>query len=329
MADILQALNWLNYGSSSTIQPMNRFWIDQIRDPDLTDDEKQDIIRSLAGSVSHIADPYEKAELLVNCGAYAHQLKMAGVPAEWLAQAEKLYSNDAHRQAVAVWMQYIVRRSESQFQQAVALARRARRLFTELADLHLSKKIFEVESWYRGRVIDMTSELIASPEDVFELLFEFHGSYLSASSAQLKAILADFLAGGDQARIHDVMQQLLGVSFKASMPEETGEALAYCGVIHWLFENHDEAINFFRSAMTQFIPGSHDYALLRWMLGLASFQNPAARMDGIVQMEKCIENFDCLRQDAIHSNNKFEGDLYAVYLIAMKRVLRKKISDTI
>lgn len=329
MADILQALTWLNQWGESKIESMSRFWINQIEDPNQVEGEKKDTIRVLAGSIRNIVNPLEKAEILVHCGVHGYRLSMMDEAINWLDQAEKLYIYDTHRQAVTYWIQYLVHRKSGKYQRAVTLAWRARRQFWELADQSLIRKQYEIEGWYRGRIIDMTCDLIDSPEVVFELLFEYHGTYLITSSAQIKAKISEFLENGATEEVLDKMQLLLGVSLKASQPEETGEALAFCGVIHWLFDNRTEALQFLRSALTQFIPGSHEYAYICWMIGLAMFDHPGERHEAIQQMENSIVYIDSLRKAQIQKNHPGEANLFEVYQSAMRRVLRTMISRAV
>ena len=212
MADMLQALNWLNLQSPSEIQQMSRFWIDHIQEPDLTEEEKKDIIRSLANSIRTIVNTHEKAEILANCGAYGYQLGMDQDSLIWLDQAEKFYIDDIHRQAVTNWMQYIIHRAAGRFQRAVEQARHALRLFSDLADQSLTRKQHDLEGWYRGHLIDMTCDLIDGPEVVFELLFVVPGTFLNTSSAQIKAKLVESLEKGDTETALEDAQLLLGIS---------------------------------------------------------------------------------------------------------------------
>ncbi len=327
IADMMQAINWLNHQSRTDIEQMSRFWIEHIQDPDLTEEEKKEIIRSLAGSIRNIAKTHEKAEILANCGAYGYQLGMDQDALTWLDQAEKLYIEDVHRQGVTNWMQFIVHRSAGRLQPAVEKARRAIRLFFDLANQSLARKQHEIESWYRGRLIDMTCDLIDTPEVAFELLFFVPDTFLKPSSAQIKARIVESLVKGDTEKALDEMQLLLGISAKASKPEETGEALGFCGTIHWRLNDHPEAIRFFRAAMTQFIPGSHAHVLLRWMLGLALFERAKERYEAIQLMEACLGDIDRLRQKAVQNNQENDAGLYEVYHLAMRRVLGLKISN--
>lgn len=329
MADMLSALNWLNQQSPSEIQQMSRFWINHIQESDLTEEEKKDIILSLASSIRTIGDTHEKAEILANCGAYGFQLGVHQDSLIWLDQAEKLYIDDIHRQAVTNWMQYIVHRADRRFQRAVNQAQRALRLFSDLADQSVTRKQHELEGWYRGRLIDMTCDLIDAPEVVFELLFVIPGTFFNPSSAQIKAKLVEALEKGDTEKVFDDMQLLMGVSSKTSLPEETGEALGFCGVIHWVLDNQVEATQFFRSAMTQFNPGSHPYVMLRWMLGLALFSRTPEHYEAISQMESSINEIDSLRKKAVQKNQNDEANQYAAYQLAMRRVLRNQINNQV
>jgi hypothetical protein len=331
MIDILQGLTWLNREKTTEIPDTTRFWIERIADPGVSDDDRKDIIDNLVRSVGRARRASEQAEILVNCSAYGYELNLVDEAVIWLQLAASLYehTHDTHRQAVTFWMLYIVQRAIGQYQRAFDQARKARRLFSDLASHHMVREQIADESWYRARILDMTCDLVSSPEDVFEWMFEFHGTRLCASSAQIKSKLVEYLERREFDRAVQTMQLLLGVSLRSSDPLETGEALAYCGVVNWVLENRTEAIQFFRSAMTLFIPASHEHALVRWMLSLALFATPAERFNAITNMETSIDHFDCLRQSATYQNHMNERDWYALHHIAMKRVLRTKISGAI
>jgi len=331
MISILDALEWLNWGRKTELPDNTRFWINQLENLDLTNSEKKSIIESLIGSLGRIKKVAEMAEVLVYCAAYGYRLNMVEDALKWLDQTDNLYdyTGDYHRQAVTHWMRFTVKRALGRYESAFNHARRARRIFTEMAEQCRARAQASAESWYSGRIQDMTCDLISAPEDMFEWMYEFHGSFLSPSAAQLKDRLAEYLGKRSFEKTDESMQLLLGISLKSYDPKESGEALAYCGVIHWVLENQTEAIQFFHSAMTQFVPRTHEYALLSWMLGLALFGKSADRGRAITHMEDSIEAFEELRKASIYKNQIDRRDWYAIHHIVMKRVLRLKISSII
>jgi hypothetical protein len=325
--EIETALQWVNWESPSAISDSVRYWIGRIMDPILPAEERLATMADLIKVVGRISDPLEKAEILIYCGGQGYVLGDMDHAAKWLINAAELYEycHDSHRRATALWMLFIVQRGRGKYRQAFDIARRARLLFIELADDRLQKKETAADSWYRGRILDMTCELISSPEDMFECLFEFQGSNLSPSAAEIKNRIAIQVEKKDYKKTGDEMQLLLGITFRSLCPQETAEALAFCGVVSWVLEDKKGAINYFRSAMTLYIPASFEYSVLQWMLGLGLFTIPMEVYSAIQQMEASIRNFDQLRIKAIHENHMEHREWFATHHSAMKRVLRTMV----
>jgi len=328
--EIEQALGWINWENPSEISDSNQYWIGRIGDRNISEVERKDTIDDLAKAVRRLPNPLEQAEILIFCGTRGYLLGMLDEAVGWLQKAADIYEYcaDHHRYATALWILFIVKRGEGKYKQAFDLARRSRRLFDEIANDRLIKKRVEEESWYRGRILDMTCDLISSPEDMYECLFEFHGSNLSPSAAEIKNRIATQVEKKDYQKTGDEMQLLLGITLRSLIPQETAESLAFCGVVSWVLEDKSGAIQFFRSAMTQYIPASFEYAVIRWMLGLALFAFPADHYSGITNMEASIRDFDKLRLKATHENKLDQKDWFAIHYSAMKRILRTQVEGT-
>lgn len=330
MIDIKLVFGWINWEYPSEITESSHFWTSRIADETISADERVLIIRDLAKSVAHFSNPLEQAEILVQCGVLGYQLGLTDEPAGWLDLAADLYqyNHDEHRFAVTLWLLFIVLRGTGLYRQAYDRARKARNLLTEIANERLLQKRIEFESWYRGRVLDITFDLVSSPEDMFECLFEFQGSSLSLPSSEIKSRIASQIQKKNFSQIDREMQLLLGMTLHSLDTNETGEALAFCGVVSWLLEDRSDATNFFRSAMTQYIPGSFRYAVVEWMYGLALFDNPHDTAHAITIMQKSMHEFDELRVKAVHENQMDKGDWFATYQSAMRRALRTSIENT-
>jgi len=93
-------------------------------------------------------------------------------------------------------------------------------------------------------------------------------------------------------------------------------------------EDRPGAIQFFRSAMTQYVPHSFEYAVLQWMVGLALFARESDYDNAINHMEASIQAFDKLRQKSIHENRPEQANWFAIHHSAMKRILRKQVENT-
>lgn len=330
MIDIEAALAWINWEHPSEISDPNQYWIGRIDDGSVPAVERNDIIDDLADSAKRLPNPLEQAEVLVFCGARGYLLGMTDEAIGWLENAADIYEYcaDKHREASVLWILYITKRGQGKYKQAFDLARRSRRLFSAIADQRLVRKNFQEESWYRGRILDMTCDLISSPEDVFEGLYEFHGSELSPSAVEIKNRIANQVERKAYQKTGDEMQLLLGTTLRSANHLETAEVLAYCGVISWVLEDKSGAIQFFRSAMTQYIPNSFEYAILQWMVGLAMFAFPSDQSSAINHMEASILAFDKLRQKANHANRLEQANWFAIHHSAMKRILRTQVENT-
>jgi hypothetical protein len=322
-------LGWLNWENPTEISDSSRFWIGRAADNSLSVEEKKTIIQNLANSLGRLPNPLEQAEILVYCSTFGYQLGMFNEAESWIELAADLYeySHDSHRFAIALWLLFIIQHGRGQFRKAYGFARRSRNIMIDQANERLMKKRIAEESWYRGRILDITFDLVSSPEDMFECLFEFQGSNLFFSAAEIKSRIASQMELKDFSKIDQEIQLLLGITLHSLVPGETGEALAFCGVVSWVLENKSDARNFFRSAMTQYLPGTFHYAVVQWMFGLALFTNPVNYAHAISVMEKSIHDFDQLREKAIHENKMDRREWFATYNSAMKRVLRTRVGS--
>ncbi len=330
MIEVEPALAWINWEYPSEISDSNQYWISRIGDSSLPVVERKDTIGNFANAARRLPNPLEQAEILAFCGALGYLLGMVDEAIGWLHTATEIYGfcEDKHRQATVLWILYKVMRGQGKYKQAFDLARRSRRLFAELADERLVKKQVQEESWYRGRILDMTCDLISSPEDMFECLYEFQGSALGPSAFEIKNRIATQVEKKEYQKTGNEIQLLLGITLRSLNPAETAEALAYCGVISWVLEDRPGAIQFFRSAMTQYVPHSFEYAVLQWMVGLALFARESDYDNAINHMEASIQAFDKLRQKSIHENRPEQANWFAIHHSAMKRILRKQVENT-
>lgn len=327
MIEIGTVASWINWESPTEISNETLPFIETLQDPELTDDQRRDILQDVYSVVRRTTNMLERAEILIYCGAQAFELNMIEDAGRWIDTAATNYEHfhDNHRFAVALWMLFIVRRRQGHYRVAFSQAVRARNFFIEKASERAQKKQIEEESWYRGRIIDMTCDLVSSPEDMYELLFEFSGSKLSPSAMDIRNKVSTYLERRQFARIEQEIQLLLGITIRSSNPQETAEAFSFCGVVAWLLDEKEEAVNFLRSAMTLYVPNSFEYAVLEWMLGLALFKNKLNYAMAIQMMERSIQDIESQRLKAIRENELDKSIWFAAHHLAMKRILRTNL----
>lgn len=323
MVDVDQALDWLDDESGTRLTPATQTRINNFYAPGLTQTQRRNTILALLRTVAGLPDPFEQAEVFTHCGVFFYRLMQMTDAIRWLQQANEYYQylGDAHRQACTSWMLYRVMRSSGQYPRAFDRGRRARVLFKDKAFTYHQMQHAGRETWYQGREVDLTVDLISTPEDSFEWLFEFHGTRMSPSAMQVKDRAQEHI----ERRLFDDanrdLQTLLEITGKSRECAETGEALAYCGVGEWVMERQMNALYYFRSALTQYIASPHEYALLTWMLGLAEWSFPDLRSKSIATLESAIHKMDELRQSATWQNDSTRREWYAMHFVAMRRVL--------
>lgn len=327
MIDIGTAYSWIDADRPSSLSPTDSYYIGRSQDISLSDAEKRAILLSFYNANIRLPDLQEKAEIIAYCGMRGYELSMIDESGGWLQSAAELFEicADQHRLAVALWMAHIWRRAKGQYRNSYDLARRAVRIFEEREREHRRIKNKTKANWYQGKIQEMTADLVSSPEDVFELLFEFQGSALSPAALTIRKRLSNRVEGSNFDGISRDIELLLGISLCSTRPEETAEAFAFVGVIHWILENHGDAVKYLRSALTQYQPSSFQYPVVQWMAGLVLFSRDPAR--AISLMEKSVQEFDALRQEAIHQNQMDRHDWFARYYMAMKNVLRRRVDE--
>ena len=322
------ALSWLNRENLSCLSNSSRFWIDHFHNADLEDEERLETINSLVQTVPGIQDPLEQAEVLTYCAVFLYRMRRVDEAVQRLKRANDIYQyvGDGHRQAVTCWMLYRTMRAQGSYARAFDQGKRARALMQVKAGQYALQQLANTESWYRARIIEFTVELVSTPEDMFEWLFEFHASRMSPAAAQVRARLRDFIERRLFPQAEQEMRVLIDMTRAGCSVEETGEAQACCGIAEWVMEHQMNALYFFRAALSQYIPGGHEYAVLTWILGLGQNTFPNLRAKSFGSMQSAVDQFDALRVQAIRLNDPTRRDWYALHHVAMERVLRQRIA---
>lgn len=327
MVDVDQALGWLNEERGSAVSPTTQSQINEFYRPGLSQAERRSRVVVLLRTAATLTDPFEQAEVFTNCGVFFYRLMQYDESIRWLQQADDYYRylEDKHRQSMTSWMLYLVMRAIGQYRRAFNQGRRARILLQDKARQYRQLQAPGTESWYQGREVDFIVRLISTPEDSFEWLFEFNGTRMSRSAMQIK----DRAQENIERRMFDDadrdIKTLLEITGKSRESAQAAEALAFAGVAEWVMERQMNALYYFRSALTQYVPCPHEYALLTWMMGLAEWSFPDLRPKSMAKLESAIQKVEELRQEAVWKNETTRRDWYTVHFVAMRRVLTRLI----
>jgi hypothetical protein len=160
---------------------------------------------------------------------------------------------------------------------------------------------------------------------MYEWLFEFEKSLMTGSPRQITDTLRDLVEKREFDKTYPTMRLLREIVRKSVDCKESAEAWAYCGVTAWLMESKQDAVEYLRQARTQYIPSSHQHAVISWMLGLIQISMPTNHGKAISNMENAVECFEVLRKEAIRQNQTAISEWYQIHHKAMKRVLNSMI----
>lgn len=329
MKDMDEALQWLNWESASRLSSSTRFWIDRFDLPTLDSLEREEIVNALERLVKGVFDALEQAEILTFAGAFHFALAHFNEAEIDLTAANNFYEylDNWHRHAVTTWMLYLVKRAKGDYRQAFDQGKRARAHFLQLANHYRQLGNRNAESWYYARIHDLTAYLVDTPVDMFQWLFEFHGSRLSNSAVQIRDHLHLMVANHTADQAKDDIDALIDITRHSVDCQETGEAFAWCGMAEWQMGKQMSSLYYFRAALSQYLPGSHEYAVLTWVLGLAEIAIPQMKSKAIVTLERGIQRMERLQIQSVEENDHHKRDWYALTHQAMRRVLRKLISE--
>ncbi len=320
MTTMLDALDWLNKENNSLLSPgslqkIARFWnggLDAIG--------RMDLAKSLLNDANGMGNLFERAEMHSVCAAIFYQMMALQEARLWLKQAQAFYESaeDTHRQAVTGWMLYIVLRAQGNYRSGFMQGKLARDRFLEKERQYAILNYAPLRDWYKNTALRISREMIRTPEVMYEWLFEFRGSRLSDVAVQVRERLRQAIEIQDFDGADREAEALVEITRGARLSEEYGEALACRGSAEWTMERRMNAIYSFREALAQFMPNTHAYAMLTWMLGLAQYTFPTLRTAGITTLQRAIDLTDRLRIKAVRDNAVEECEWYALHLEAMK-----------
>ncbi len=329
MITLSQSLQWLNREDQGHLTHKSQLSLWQVRDTNILDSEKDRIVEALIYDTHSPKDPFEKAEVLLNCAEIQSGRNRHSEAEGYISKAIRFYEakGDPYRTAVTRWMLHLVWWKLLANNMAHNEARMARKIFTDLRKVKSAIPDVTSVKWFTEQIDQMDEDLISTPEEAYEWLTQFEESHLESQAHHTSYAISDAMLNKRFSHAYQKMEQLLEITQGSLDPKETGEALAFCGLTAYQTGNCQEAVRLIRHACATYSPEGHHQAATRWMLGMVQWSMPNGASKAIQTCSNCISYIEKLRIRADQKNRAEERDWYAEHLPIMKSVLTKKIQS--
>jgi hypothetical protein len=324
-----QAITWLNWEKQSHLSLDSLGMLRQITDPNVEENRKQFLLNELENCSREMADPLERAEVLVYSSKEWLQRSCLDRACQLAKDAKFIYESpegkDQHRQAVIAWIMQVILVNQLEFGSAFSNASMARLNFRNQAEIYKNKLDDDRMNWYHERVNEMAVDLAVFPEEAYEWLGKFEGSHLSGAAQDVKSAIRASIQKKNFPKAYQQIEILRQITQKNVDTRIRAEAYAFCGVAAVHIGNYQMGLQLFKSALANTTPTNHEYACIRWMMGLTQTSLPAERAKGIEHLETSIQNFESLRDTADHKNKPDAREWYEIQLVTMRKVLKNLV----
>ncbi len=320
-----QVLDWLNRYTITQLTPENQRLFNLIKKDSVPEQEKLKFLDDLINVSTLLQNLLEEAELETACGVASFARERWDDAIRLFTSAHDIYEHvhDLHRQVVVELLQFLACHAQGQELQAIYWADLTRTHLLRLSRTAAQEHKREVERWYRDALIDLMSDLLQVPAYVYEWQFMFHSSLLNPPAQACKERILHLLKTDDFLQVFHELDFLLWISQRTGQAGEFAEALAFRGLIVLKMKKPEEAGYFFKAAMVQSAPGSYEYHLMRWLLGLAQYPGVQWRYQATENMLACIRAFYELKQKADQQNNASAFTWFDILVEAMQRMVKR------
>jgi tetratricopeptide (TPR) repeat protein len=318
----------LNMNSKTALNDRNRFWVDEIADHAQSAADRQLKIQYLLEAACQRLGMREEAEIHANCGYWSMQDDNYAQASGSFQRAVTLYRQleDPHREGIMRWYLFISEQWFGRYTSAFLQAKQARRNFLHQEKLFSRLQKKTQRGWYEKQIGRMTCAIIEVPQLAYECIFEFHGNRIDETAEKMRRSLQGLMEEKRHSEAFAILSQLRESTRRTVDCRESAQALAYCGVAEWLMDNKHEALRFLALALAQYIPGSHEHAVTRWMLALVQSSCSGDHTKSLINMEQCIHEFSQLKIKAVARNLDANRDWYDLHIKAMREIASERAS---
>jgi len=166
--------------------------------------------------------------------------------------------------------------------------------------------------------------------DVFTWLNLFDGSKLVSPIIEIRDQIIEKINNNDVKNSFEAYQALEYIKlFEGDRIDtfERGEIWAECGLSFYRLGNPFEAQSSLLKALENYPPGSHEYAVIGWLLGIIQWSLENKHSDAMKNWKRAIENFGQLKIQAEFDRQRFKVDWYSERIGEMDENLREKVLE--
>jgi tetratricopeptide (TPR) repeat protein len=325
MANLIDALEWLNAFDNSHLRSAVRERLERLRSMRSSAQETTTEIESLLKDSQKSGDPWEYPEVLVHSANIEYNNRRLNTARGLLRDAVRAYDGHFHRLAVAQWMLGFIEWELMENAAATENWRYAREGFSFMAE------------WYQNRANESAFATKVTRAALFDEAFgwlNYHeSSHLTRTPRELQTIIAkrlDEIAMNEETAqdtwvIYQLMYKLIDESRTSTDYMETAEAYVECGLAAYQMGHVGEAMRYLELAIHHYHPGTHQQAVARWLLGivqweLQGYEDPARR-----NWQEAINIFEQASLHAQHRNRVPQAKWYSETLHVMQDALEEKI----
>jgi hypothetical protein len=325
-----QVITWLNWEQPSNLTGDTLATLREFAAPGTNEERKQFLLDQVE-NCSRNTPPLERAEVLVYGSKEWLQRscleKARNMAQEAIFIYESKNGKDQHRQAAAAWILHLILLKQFEYVSASSNARMARENFQKQADLYKNRVNDDRMNWYHEWINAMTADLASYPEEAYEWMTKFCGSSLSGPELDIKHSIIENIQKKKFPLAYQQMDTLCQVTQKVIDIRETSEAFAFCGLAATQMGNIHQGVYLLKKAQSTGMQTSHEYACIRWMLGLIQMRLQGEVSKGIANLENSIMKFEALQDNVDHQNKAEAREWYAIQIVAMRKVLKNLLES--
>jgi tetratricopeptide (TPR) repeat protein len=327
MITIGDAFSWLNIDDRSHLSNKNMLSLFQLQDDRIPASHKEALIRELRVTSNSGDDVLEGLEVLVTIAKYEAENGDYQAARQDLMDAIKRYRPISHRMAVAKWMLGIVEWKLMDNNQAYGNWFFARDIFQKCAVEKGRVSATDMVRWYYKQIERMRLDMACTAEEAYYWLNFFEPSRLSDEAKQFSKQIKDEVVNKKYAQAYEVGNQLAQISRNRLDPSETAEVWVIVGLASHQMGNPRMAVEYWTRGGAAYIPWSHQWAVVRWMIGVAQWNIPGESDRAIRSWMDATETFQNLRTTSDRAGDSNRRDWYESTTRIMKSALDQMVRD--
>lgn len=327
MITIGDAFGWLNIDDRSHLANVNMLSLFQLQDDRIPSDHKESLIRELRVTSNSCEDVLEGLEVLVTIAKFEAEKGDYQSARQDLMDAIKRYRPISHRMAVAKWMLGIVEWKLLDNNQAYANWFFARDIFQKCAGEKGRVSATDMVRWYYKQVERMRLDMACTAEEAYYWLNFFEPSSLSDQAKQLSKQIKEQIVNKQYAQAYEIGNQLAGISRNRLDPAETAEVWVIVGLASHQMGNPRMAVEYWTRGSAAYTPWSHQWSVVRWMMGVAQWNIPGETDRAIRNWMDAAETFQNLRTTSDREGDSNRRDWYENTARIMKSALEQMVRD--